>query len=375
MPPSRPKVVHVVVAGQIGGAERFLVDLASRPDLSGADHCLALMTPNPKLRAFFTDAGLRIADRGPVREKSLAYLWHSFGPADIAWLGRVLLEEKADLLHAHTFGSHILAARAGLRHRLAVVRTEHGVRHYRDPTCSLFRHWALRHTDRIIAVSAFVARTVQDLAPHARDRIGVVLNGIDLVRFPRTPPPTDGPFTISVISRLEPVKRIAVVVEAVAQVPGVRLNIAGEGSERNALEELARKRGVADRVRFLGHLDDPRPAIAASDVLINATREEGLPLAVLEAAAMQRPTIAFDGGGTPEVVQDRRTGWLVREDTVGAFAAAVAEAGADRARAAEYGIKAREWVDPAFGIDRMCTEYAAVYRDVTRGRVNAWPTS
>ena len=85
--PSRPKVVHVVVAGDIGGAEHFLVNLASRPELSGADHCVALMTPNPKLRAFFADAGLSIRDRGPVRENPIAYLWRSFGPADIAWLG------------------------------------------------------------------------------------------------------------------------------------------------------------------------------------------------------------------------------------------------------------------------------------------------
>ena len=373
--PRHPKVVHVVVAGEVGGAERFLVELASRPELSGADHCLALMTPNPKLRAFFTGAGLRIHDRGPVHENPLAYLWRSYGPADIAWLGRVLRQEKADLLHAHTFGSHILAVRTALRHRLAVVRTEHGVRHYRDPSCALLRHWALRHTDRIVGVSGFVARTVGELAPYAREKIEVVLNGIDLAHFPRTPPPADGPFTISVISRLEPVKRVAIAVEAVAQVPDVRLNIAGGGSERNALEELARKRGIAGRVRFLGHLDDPRPAIAASDAIINCTREEGLPLAVLEAAAMQRPTIAFDGGGTPEIVQDCRTGWLVREDTVGAFAAAVAEASADRARAAEYGVRAREWVDPAFGIDRMCMGYAAVYRDVNQGHVNAWPTS
>ena len=47
-----PKVVHVIVAGEIGGAERFLVNLATRPELSGADHCVVLMTPNPKLRNF-----------------------------------------------------------------------------------------------------------------------------------------------------------------------------------------------------------------------------------------------------------------------------------------------------------------------------------
>ena len=365
---NRPKVVHVVVAGEIGGAEHFLVNLASRPELSGADHCVALMTPNPKLRAFFADAGLHMRDRGPVRENPAATLWRSYGPADIAWLGRLLAEENASLLHAHTYGSHILTVRAALRHNLPVVRTEHGVRHYRDPSCALFRHWALRHTARIVAVSAYVARTVAAVAPHAREKIQVIPNGIDLTHFHRTPPPAHGPFTFSMVSRLEPVRRIDLAIEAVAQTPDVRLNIAGEGSERKKLERLARKRGIESRVRFLGFLCDPRPAIAAADAVINCTREEGLGLAVIEAAAMGRPAVAFDGGGIPEIVQDGRTGWLVRKHSVAALAAALAEAAASRPRAAELGANARKWVEARFGVDTMCKSYAAVYRELAGSR-------
>ena len=369
-PSNRPKVVHVVVAGEIGGAERFLVNLASRPELSGADHCVALMTPNPKLRAFFADAGLRMRDRGPVRENPAATLWRSYGPTDIAWLGRVFAEEGASLLHAHTYGSHILAVRAALRHHLPVVRTEHGVRHYRDPSCALNRHWALRHTTQIVAVSEYVARTVAAVAPHAREKIQVVPNGIDMAYFHPAPPLTDGPFTFLMVSRLEPVKRVALAIESVARTPDVRLNIAGDGSEREKLEKLAGKRGIEGRVRFLGHLRDPRPAIAGGDAIINCTREEGLGLSVIEAAAMQRPTVAFDCGGVPEIVQDGRTGWLVREHSVGALAAALAEASASRLRAAERGVAARKWVEARFGIDTMCKSYAAVYRDLAGARAN-----
>ena len=366
-PGARPKVVHVVVAGAIGGAERLLVDLASRPELSGADHCLALMTPNPKLRAFFADAGLRIRDRGPVQENPIATLWRSFGPADIAWLGRVLLEEKADLLHAHTYGSHILAARVGLRHNLPVVRTEHGVRHYRDPSCALFRHWALRHTNRVAAVSNFVAREVGKIAPHARGKTGVILNGIDLSKFTLAPPPMDGPFTVTAVCRLVPFKRIALAIEAVARTPQVRLDIAGDGSERETLQRLARKRGVESRVKFYGYLRDPRPVIAAGDIFINCTREEPFGLSVIEAAAMGRSAVAFASGGIPEIVQDRRTGWLVAEHTVDALAAALSEASVSRARAAELGVAAHNWVEGKFGIETMCKAYAALYRELAGG--------
>jgi glycosyltransferase involved in cell wall biosynthesis len=367
-PGSRPKVVHVVVAGEIGGAERFLVNLATHSELSGADHCLALMTPNPELRTYFADASLRIRDRGLVKENPLAYLWRSFGPADIAWLERVLLEEKADLLHAHTFGSHILAVRAALRRRLPVVRTEHGIHHYRDPSCALFRHWALRHTDRIIAVSAFVAATIGALAPCAREKTQVVLNGVDMTYFAPIPARSEGPFTIASVCRLSRVKRVALAIEAVSRTPSVHLDIVGEGGEREKLQGLVRKRGLEARVRFLGRLHDPRLAIAASDAIINCTREEGLGIAVIEAAAMQRPAIAFDGGGIPEIVQDRRTGWLAKEDSVDGIAAVVAEATANRRQAAEFGRRAREWVESRFGIDGMYKSYAAIYQELAQGR-------
>lgn len=360
----RIKVVHVVVAGQIGGAERFLVNLASRPEASGADHCLALMTPNPRLRAFFADAGLNIRDRGPVHENPLAYLWRSFGPADLAWLCRVLQEEKADLIHAHTFGSHILAVRAGLRSGLPIVRTEHGVRHYHDPSCALFRHWALRNTSRVAAVSSFVARTVGTIAPDACAKTTVVLNGIDLARFQPAPPPAAGPFTVVTVCRLEPVKRIAVAIEAVAQLPEIRFDIVGDGVERPMLEALVRARGIAPRVRFLGHQADPRPAIAAAQAFINSTKEEGLPLAVLEAAAMQRPAIGFASGGVPEIVHDGHTGWLAPEDTVTSLAAALKRAAADPSQVEQFGRNARLLAEAKFGLDSMCEGYGAVYRDL-----------
>ena len=362
---SRRKVLHVVVAGAVGGAEHFLVNLASRPDRSSADHIVALMTPNAKLRALFVDAGLQVRDRGAVRENPLATLVRSFGPWDLAWLSHVAAEEKADILHAHTYGSHMLAARAGVRTGLPVLRTEHGTRHYRDPSCGLYRHWALRHTTAIAAVSAYVGAYVAGVAPDVAGKIEVVVNGIDMARFSPVPMPQSGPFTFAAVGRLDPVKRLHIAIAAMARAPDVHLNIVGDGGERGMLEALVRKHGLQERVRFLGHLSDPRAAIASCDALINCTGAEGLPLAVLEGAAMGRPTLGFAGGGMGEVVQDRSTGWLVREDTPEAWADAVRQAGASRNLAAQYGLEARRWVESRFDIDTMCKRYGVVYSALT----------
>lgn len=362
----RLKVLHVIVAGQIGGAERFLVNLALRPDHSHADHCIALMTPSDNLRAFFANAGLHVINRGHSRENPLAYLWRSWGPSDIAWLGTVIAREKPDLLHCHTYGSHVLSARAGLRFHLPVVRTEHGVRHYRDPSCAPFRHWALANTTRIVAVSHYVAKIIAELAP-AAGKTDVVWNGIDLAYFAPQPFPERQPLTVAAIARLEPIKRLHLAIEALTQAPAVQLNIVGDGVERARLESLAKKTGVSERVRFLGYKSDPRQAITEAHAVINVTREEGLSLSLAEAAAMARPAIGFAAGGVPEVVEDGKTGLLTCDQSAEGLAALLNQAAANPAALANLGLAARARAEAAFGIDTMCAGYGAVYRDVLCG--------
>ncbi len=356
---ARIKVLHVVVAGQIGGAERLLATLAARR--GAAEHAIAVMTPNPDLTAFFRSCGAPVHDRGRCHENPLAYLWRSYGPADIAWLKGVIEAERADILHCHTYGSHVLAVRAALLCGRPLVRTEHGIRHYRDPTCSLNRHWALKHTTKIVAVSDFVGRTVARIEPAVANRITVVHNGIDLARFQPQPPRSEGPFTIAAAVRLEPVKRLEIVIAALAEVPDVLFDIAGDGADRAKLKTLAQRCGVADRVRFLGQLSDPRGVIAGADAVVNTTRQEAMSLAILEAGAMQRPAIAVAQGGTPEAVVDGRTGWLTDDDSVAGFARLLRQASADRAEAARRGKEARAWVTAGFGLETMCEGYDAVY--------------
>ena len=363
----RPKVVHVIVAGDIGGAERLLVDLALRPEQSGADHCVALMTPNPQLREMIGSAGVVIRDRGPVRENPLAYLWRSFGPADVAWLEHVLTDEGASLVHVHTYGSHIIGVRAALRRQLPVLRTEHGIHHYLDPSCSLFRRWALHKTDCVVAVSDYVGRFVEARAPFARSKLRVIRNGVDTTYFHPQEPPADGPFTFALVCRLEPWKQVDLAIRAVALVPQIRLRIAGDGSARRKLQALARALRVDDRVCFLGYQRDPRPVVLESHAAISSSRDEPLGLSVLEALAMQRPVVAFAGGGIPEIVHDQRTGWIVHERSVEALAARLSEASASRQRAAVLGASARAFIERECRIEDMCSGYARAYSELGGG--------
>ena len=214
----RERVVHVVVAGEVGGAERMLVELAARPDATGADHVVALMTPSDRLRATFVRAGLRIHDRGMVREGPVATIVRALGPGDVAWLEGVMREERATVAHVHTFGSQVVGTRAAMRARVPVVRTDHSTRAYDDPTCWPFSRWALARADAVGGGSERVRRGALGRAPWVAGRSRVVLPGVDVTRFTPGPRATCGAARFAVVARLERRKAVDLAVRAVRRV-------------------------------------------------------------------------------------------------------------------------------------------------------------
>jgi glycosyltransferase involved in cell wall biosynthesis len=364
---SEIRVVHVVVAGDIGGAERLLVDLATRPKESRASHAVALMTPNRKLAAMLDEAGLQVFDRGPVRENPLAYLWRSFGPADVGWLEGILRRERATIAHLHTFASHVVGTRAARSAGIPIVRTEHHVQYFLDRDTSVFTRWSLARVDASVAVSQYVGDAILGIVPGIASKLSVVRNGVDATYFvprDRAPGAAGRPFTFVVVCRLEAWKGIDLVIEAAARSSASEsfdLEIVGEGSERPRLEALVAARGLGARVRFLGYRPDPRAAIADADAFVSASKDEPLGLSVLEALAMERPVVAFAGGGIPEIVQDGETGWLVKERTAEALGRAMSLAATDRQRARAAGAAGRRFIDVECRVEKMCEGYAAVY--------------
>jgi glycosyltransferase involved in cell wall biosynthesis len=361
---TRPRVVHVVVAGEIGGAERMLVDLASRPGATGADHAVALLTPNEELARMLREAGLRVHDGGRVREGPLPFLWRSLGPRDVRWIAGVLAAERATAVHLHTFASQVVGTRAALRAGLRVVRTEHSTRVFDDPSCWPFSRWSLARARTSVAISEAVRAAAVRRAPWAAARMRVAYNGVDVDRFAPQEAPRGADFGFVVVGRLEPRKGVDLAVDALARVPGARLDVVGDGEQRAALERRARRRGVADRVLFHGYLADARPVIARADAAVCSSRAEGLGIALLEAMAMGRPVVGFAVGGVPEIVERGRTGLLTDARNAEGLAAQMREARGAPGRMREMGAAARARVVERFSVAAMCGAYARVYGEL-----------
>jgi glycosyltransferase involved in cell wall biosynthesis len=367
---SAPRVVHVVVAGEIGGAERMLCDLASRPE-SGAEHSVALLTPNARLADLLRDGGLRVHDRGRVPEGPLPFLWASLGPSHVAWVAHVLATERADIAHLHTFASQVVGTRAALRAGARILRTEHSTRAFDDPSCWPFSRWSLQRADASVAISEAIRAVAVERAPWAAGKVRVVYDGVDTERFVSREElgvTRADRFTFVLVGRLDRRKGIDLALAALAEVPGVQLDIVGDGEERASLEALAHRLGVAGRVSFRGYVADTRPWLARSSAAVCSSRTEGLGIGLLEAMAMGLPVAGFGVGGVAEVVQDGVTGWLAPPGDVPALAACMRRLADAGDRGASMGAAAHARVVERFSVRAMAAGYARAYADLANGR-------
>jgi len=358
-------VLHIVVAGDIGGAERMLVDLAKS---ESERHVVFLRASSPELLAFFRDEGVSIADEALVRETPLAYLTHALGERLVGEVKAVARRVAADVVQLHTIGSHVPGSRAAIGLNLPFVRTEHSTRAYDDVSVMALSRWSLARAARVVCVSEHVANVARRAAPDA-SKVRVVPNGVDLERFAVESPPTAGPempFTFALVGRLEPRKGVDVALDALALVPGARLRIVGDGPSRVDLEAYARRVGVRDRATFVGRVGDVRGELRLAHAVLSSSRKEALGLALLEGMAMGRPAVASPTGGVPEFVREE-TGYLAVDGSAVALARAMRDAmSAPRDELAQRGSAAADLVRARYSLLAMREGYRAVYAELTR---------
>ena len=316
-----PRLLAVTATGEVSGAERVLLRLLEHAGRRGWDvHCAA---PAGRLVDALPD---------PVRHVEVPALGRGGGPAATA---RTLLRwvvaarrvrraaRGADVVLVNSLGA--LPAVRLARPRAPVVWLAHDVL-VRPDRVRLYR--ACRGVlARVAAVSAAVAAPLGDGVP-----VTVVHNGVPWPVTPVTPvmpgDPAAGAPVVGINALLTPWKGHQVLLDAVELLPdGVRLELMGGHLPTDAEHAAALRRRVArapwrDRVRLLGHVDDPLARMRGWTVGVSASTEpEACPLNVLEAMSLGLPVVATDHGGSPEVLAG--SGLLVPPGDATALAAAV----------------------------------------------------
>ena len=306
-----------------------------------------------------------------------------FALAQAAALARELERRHIDHLHAHWATHSALAAWA--IHRLSGLSysfTTHADDLYVRRPMLEEKVGAARF---VVAISAFGARF---LASQLRDpdaaRVRVVHCGVEVDRFGPLPPP--GPadvFTIACVARLEPKKGHDVLLDACARLAdrGVafRCVLVGEGRERAALERACDDPRLRGRVELLG----AQPRNQVEKVLGEAHvvalpcrvepcgRADGIPVALMEAMALERPVVSTRVAGVPELVEDGHSGLLVEPDDPEALADALEQLRTDPARARRLAAAGRRRVQEAFDVDASAERLAELFLPAPSGSADA----
>lgn len=186
-----------------------------------------------------------------------------------------------------------------------------------------------------------------------------VPNGIDLARFAAAPLAHEG-VVAGTVAALRPEKNLARLLRAAAGVEGLRLVVAGDGPERPALEALAATLGIADRVRFAGHVADPAPLLRELDVFAMSSDTEQMPISLLEAMAAGLPVAATDVGDVAAILPAGQRELVTALDDA-ALAGALARLAADAGLRASLGAANRARVAAEYGQDRMVAAWRALF--------------
>ncbi len=385
LPAGRPvRVVELLATGTNGGAQEHVYSLLTRLDRTRYEPIVVSLSDGNtvhRLRA----AGFRVAVLDEL---------------DDAVAARLVADEvaafDADVIHNHMYRAEVVGTRAALLlaeaglPRPYVVGTVHSSRVRSVEDRELLRRLT-PHMDRLIAVSrAIVAKL--DHEGRSGAPVSLIYNGVDLKRYANQEPCctlaeeygfAPGTPIVGVVARLEPEKGHPTLLEAwrivVERVPEARLLIVGEGSRRDALEELAGRLGLLGedcaatgcvgtrnarpgaKVIFTGRRDDVPAVVAALDLAVLPSYREAQGITILEAMALGRPVVASNVGGIPEMIEDGRTGLLVPPHDPVALADAIVRLLTDHPYADILARAGHDLVHQRFCLERMVQAIESIY--------------
>ncbi len=374
----RFRVAHVITRLCKGGAQentvstvrlancdRFEVDLISGPTYGSEG----------SIEDAVTEAGIEIL-RVPHLVRS-PNPWRDF----LAYreLEQLFRERRYDIVHTHTSKAGYLGRLAAAQMRVPIlVHTPHGhifFGYFNRVLTAFFtalERQAARKTDRLIAL------TRRGIEEHLQRGVGrpeqweAIFSGIDLSPYTQAVERRASTrealgidadeFVIGAVGRLEPVKGFAYFVEAArataGSVPESRFILVGDGSLADSLRAQAADLG--DRFRFLGLRHDVPDLMAAFDLCVVPSLNEGMGRVVLEAGAAGVPVVASRVGGIPEIVRDGDTGILVPPQRSGAIVEAALRLHGDPALRLRMSEAARS-LTAAYGLEQMVRRIEDLY--------------
>jgi len=370
---TRPLRVLMVVDGRYpatGGAEMQARLLSS--SFAAAGHTVHVLVPH-------LDRSLPVqghVDGIPVTRLSYPRI-KGFGAVllNIRFALWLLRRQKSfDAIHIHMM--HNLAAAAGwLKPWLKpqVIAKVSGAAEFQggilDPTLSgrMVQRMLLRGAKRLDSYQCISLRTVKIMedAGFSTERLHLVPNAVDLARFKPPVVRNQDVFRAVFVGRHVPVKGLDVLLKAwaLAELPAkAQLTLAGDGPERDRLIALAKDLGIEGSVKFPGMVQDVPALLSENNLYVQASHQEGLPNAVLEAMSTALPVVATRVSGHEDIITDGETGFLVPPNDSLTLSMVLSRLAHQQELRMEMGGTARKYVEKKFSTSVVTESLAKLYQ-------------
>lgn len=369
------RILQIIDSFSYGGAERLLATLNSVAPAAGLDMTVTSLAPAGQGR----NASLSVLDAAGLRPQ-YAGVHKLLDPAGIPKLVRAIRESRCEVVHAHLGTSATMVPVAARIAGVPCVSTLHHLPRRKDELGERVKNWlciqSAEHGHALVFVSD-AARLAAARLYRPRATWRTLHNGVDLSAFDPVPDGRPAPLPADIAAEVggPPGAPVVSIVAAVrepkgheyalaawpavrAKVPDATLLIVGDGPHLPALRAMA-----GEGVVFTGAREDVPAILRGSTLALLPSLTEALPTSLIEASACGLAVVATTVGGTPEVIENGRTGILVEPRDAEALIDSVTDLLIDSGRREQYGLAGRRLAEDRFDLRRWADRLTGLYAE------------
>lgn len=352
------KVLHIVLTLNVGGLERFVLDLCNNYPIEVQPRILCL----EEIGAL---GGIKLNYKCSSANKKKGIDF-----SVVKKICAIVKENNIDIIHTHNQGPNFYGSIAGFMSRIPVIHTKHGQNDPRNKKRIILDKISSFFTDKIVCVSDDAKRICYEQIGIPKRKLDVILNGVDSRRYKPLQKKRklfdSEKIIIGNVARLAVEKDQFTLLRAAKIVLETYRNIqfvlVGDGDQRSKLEALANSIGIQQWVTFLGMRNDIEEIVPEMDVFVLSSTTEGVSLTLLEAMSCGIPIIATNVGGNAEVVIDKANGFITPARDERAIAEKMIKLIDDPGLRLRMGKAGRERVLEHFSIRSAAQKYFDHYR-------------
>lgn len=329
--------------------------------LANHGHSITVLTvANSPLASEFQKHGILVLDGHPTKKND---------PKEVALMRELIIAERFEVVQFFNSTALFSGLRAtkGMKIKIFTYRGAKGPYWHELP-----QYWGYFHprVTGIVCVSEYVRKGILAQRVVPAHKLHTIYKGIRLEWFPAISAAiwpfttTDQTKIVLTIGRFDPVKGNRYLVEAAGSLSShkdVHFIFLGAGKELDSMRRSANLLENAERIHFLGHVDDVRPYLVATNIYVQPSISEGLAKSVIEAMAYGLPIVCTRSGGAEELIQHNVSGLLVPTRSSTSLAAAIEDLLHQPIKAKRLGDSARSWLSRHLNSDVTAQKYHKLY--------------